>query len=184
MKKTRKIMSAILAAAMVLTMTAVMSACGEDESNNNNVSSKDQTSETASNTNGDSSASGGSVFPAALSDVQAFPVSELENTGWELTGGMVDGVEMEQSDVNEMLQACGGTLQFVFTDKSTVIMVNGEKNFEGTYEIVQDNYAIHATFTDYEYYGVFTIIDEQTIMILANKTAPETALYMTQIDER
>ena len=38
-------------------------------------------------------------------------------------------------------------------------------------------------FTGYEYYGVFTKVGETTVMILANKEAPETALYMTQIDE-
>lgn len=177
----KKITTMILAAAMVLTMAGLMTACGSDA--DSGESSKEQTTGTSSTTDTGSAASEGSVFPAALSKVQAYPVSDLSNTGWELTGGMIDGVEMEQSDLDEMLKACGGTLQFIFTDESTVIMVNGEKNFDGSYEVIKDNYAVHATFTGYEYYGVFTEIDGMTIMILANKTAPETALYMTQIDE-
>ncbi len=51
-------------------------------------------------------------------------------------------------------------------------MVNGEQSFDGTYEIVQDNYAIHAAFTGYEYYGVFSTVGDQTVLIIANTKGP------------
>ena len=62
-------------------------------------------------------------------------------------------------------------------------MINGEKTFDGTYKVIQDNYAIELIFDGYEYYGVFTSVNGENVLILVNKQEPETAIYMTYIDE-
>lgn len=122
MKKT---MSVILAAVMVLTMAAFTTACGDKES----ASGMQTSSQAAEGTSGtDAGSASGSVFPAALKDVPAIEVPSIAITGWELTGGMIDGVEMEQSDLDATLQACGGKLQFIFPDREQKAqLINGEK---------------------------------------------------------
>lgn len=177
MKKT---VSMLLSAAMVLVMLGLMTACGDADKNGE--SSQESTSQVAGDTS--STSDSASVFPAALENVQAYPVPDVANTGWELTGGMVSGKEMEETDLKAVLDACGGKFQFIFNDAENVQMVNGEKVFNGTYGSTGENYALHAVFEGYEYYGVFTQVNNETVLILANKTAPETALYFTQIDER
>lgn len=187
----KKILASVLVALLAATMAFGMTACGDDSGSNGTESTKPQTSGTqstkpqTSSTASTTSASGNdSVFPSALKDVPAIEVPAIDITGWELTGGMIDGVEMEESDLAATLEACGGKLQFIFPgDGNQALLINGEKSLEGTYAIVSDKFAIHAAFTGYEYFGVFTKVGEETVMILANKEAPETALYMTMIDE-
>lgn len=177
----KKVWGIVLMAVLSLTLTFGLTACGDDssstESAKSQTNSTQNTSETASTEGSDS------VFPAALKDVQACEMPDVELTGWSLKGGMIDGVEMEQADLDAVLTACGGVFQFVFMSDQTLQMVNGEQTFDGTYEIVEDGYAIHATFTGYEYYGVFSKVKDLTVLIIANTNDSETALYFTQIDE-
>lgn len=179
----KKVWSIVLMAALSLTLVFGLAGCGE-ESSSGTESAKPQTSSTGSAGGSTASTQGNdSVFPAALKDVQINEIPDMELTGWTLTGGMVKGVEMEEADLNAVLEACGGVFQFIFLPEKAVQMVNGEQSFDGTYEIVQDNYAIHAAFTGYEYYGVFSTVGDQTVLIIANTKDPETALYFTMIDE-
>lgn len=115
--------------------------------------------------------------------MQAIPLPDIVNTGWQLSGGMVNGKEMEQSDVQSILDACGGRFNFIFPEAGAVVMENGEKSLSGTYEAVADHYIIHAVFEGYGYYAVFTTIDEVTVMVLVNKAESETALYLTPFEE-
>lgn len=185
--KMKKIMSIILASAMVLAMAACGSDSDKKSSKGSTAAEKSgsQTDEDADNDADTDDETGttddGSAFPEALSSVEAYPVEDISNTSWTLSGGMINGTEMEQGDLEGFLAASGGTFQFAFPSADEVQMVNGEQTFEGSYQFLNENYAIEAVFDGYEYYGVFTQIEGETVLILANKTAPETALYMTQI---
>lgn len=180
MKRTWSI---VLTAILALTLVMGLAGCGEknDGGTGSNVPQTSNSESTGGNAT--STPDKQSVFPAALKDVQVVEIPDLELTGWMLAGGMIDGVEMEEADVKGVLEACGGVFQFIFIPEKAIQMVNGEKAFEGTYEILQENYAIHATFTGYEYYGVFSKVEDVTALIIANVKEPETALYFTMIDE-
>lgn len=188
----RKIKSMILAAVLVLSMAGLMAACGKSEDNKESKKEtpapttksldKDeaQTPDTGDNSDKKDNAS---AFPKALSNVQAYPVPDIAVSGWQFSGGMINGKEMEQSEANAILEACGGVYQFIFLDEGKAQMINGDKTFEGTYKAIQDNYAIEVVFDGYEYYGVFTAVNEETVLILVNKAESEIALYFLQVDE-
>ena len=168
----------------ILALTLVMGLAGCGEKSSGTGSSAPQTSNSESTGGNAVSAPGNqSVFPEALKDVQVVEIPDIELTGWTLAGGMIDGVEMEEVDLKSVMDACGGTFQFLFMQDKAIQMVNGEKAFEGSYEILQENYAIHATFTGYEYYGVFSKVEDVTVLIISNVKDPETALYFTMLDE-
>lgn len=95
---------------------------------------------------------------------------------------MVDGREMEENDVAAILEACGGFFYFIFGDPGNVSMANGESTFTGTYTVISDGYILDIIFEGYEYYGVFTNIENITVMILANKADSETAFYMLPME--
>ena len=173
----KKIASIILAAMMICTMAFVMTSCGEED-----TSSK-ASSQSADDTSNADTTDNDSVFPKALENVEAIPLPNIAYTGWQLAGGMVNGKEMEESDVQSILDACGGQFNFIFSQEGAVVMENGAKSFSGTYEAVEDNYAIHAVFEGYEYYAVFTKINDVTVMVLVNTADSETALYLAQVEE-
>lgn len=89
---------------------------------------------------------------------------------------------MEEADVQAILDACGGCFNFIFGDDMSVTMENVEAYFNGTYTTESDDYLIDAVFENYEYYGVFTNIEDLTVMILVNKADSETALYMVPLE--
>ena len=123
------------------------------------------------------------AFPEALADLYAYEIPDISYTGWQLAAGMIDGVEMEQEDLDAVLTACGGTFMFIFDAPGTVSMINGETAFEGTYEALEENVVLYMEFEGFTYYGVFSVVGDTTVLIIANTEAPGTALYMTQIDE-
>lgn len=175
--------SIVLTAALSLTLVLGLAGCGEESGSSGSGSSKPQTSQTEKDDSTASTQGSASVFPEALKDVQAIEIPDIELTGWTLSGGMVDGVEMEEADVQGVLEACGGVFQFIFMPDKAIQMVNGEKSFEGSYKVAEDNFAFQATFTGYEYYGVFSKVQDVTVLIMANAKEPETAFYFTMIDE-
>lgn len=191
----KKILSIFLAVAMMLTMVCFMASCGGDdgaeetkaeekapEKDTEKESEKETEKETETETEEETHA--GAYFPEALKQVPAVPVPELDYTGWQLAGGMIDGVEMEQEDVDAVLQASGGTFQFVFLGEGKVNMISAGTVFEADYTVTEDGYAFHADFgSGYEYYGVFTEVAEETVLIIVNKNASETALYLSYISE-
>lgn len=185
----KKVLRIVLMTSLSLILMFSLAACGGDsdsgsetsKSQTDSAENKDNTKKPDSTT--EATENNDSAFPAALKDVEVGQIPDIDLTGWNLSGGIIDGVEMEQADLESTLEACGGTFQFIFMQDKAVQMVNGEKSFDGTYEIVEDNYAIYAKFTGYEYYGVFSTVNDQTVLIIANTKVPETALYFTQIDE-
>lgn len=180
----KKFLSVLLTVAMLLTMLGVMSGCGGNPAVDGNSTPDTSADNSTGDTTdaGDSNDSGDSAFPAALDDVEAIAVPNLELTGWTLSGGMIDGKEMEEADLQAVLDACGGMMQFVFMD-TTNVMLTTNSTFEGTYEVVADGYAVHIQIPNYEYYGVFTQVNNANVMIIANTTDNTTALYFSYIDE-
>ena len=176
---TKRRWRTILAAALALSLAFCLTACGGgEEGESEGATPPDSSSGSAS-----SAASAGeeqSLFPAALKDLPALQVPALEGTSWNLSGGMIDGVEMEEADLQATLEACGGMFQFAFAQNHAAKMIYGEKIFEGSREVVEEGCAIHAIFPGYEYYGVFTTVGDQMVLIIANPKAPETALYFMQ----
>lgn len=154
----KKLFSGIMAVMLVLAMMLAFTACDQPE-----VSGDD--------------------FPEALQNVETYEISDVSDTGWTLSGGMINGVEMEEADLLAVLEACGGVFEFVFLDTTNVMMVNGNDAYEGTYEIINDNQAIKATFEGYSYYGVFTVVSGEQVLIVVNTANSEKALYLTQIVE-
>lgn len=176
MKKFLRTVLTVIAMVTVVTMMAgLMTGCG-------NTNTESTPTGTAGNA-GNSSNTEKSVFPKALADLSAIQLDSLADTGWELAGGIFDDTEMEQTDVDAVLEAFGGKLQFVFTDDSHVQLVDGEGSVSGTYEIVESGYAVHAVFPDNEYYGVYSIVDDWDVLIVVNSKDSEKALYMTPISE-
>lgn len=179
----KKIWRIVLVMVLSLTFMFCLAACGDDNSGDSGTETKKPQASSTNNGESTTDNKNDSVFPAALKDVTVNEIPDIELTGWTLSGGMVNGTEMEEADLNGVLEACGGIFQFIFMPEKAVQMINGEQSFDGTYEIIQGNYAIHATFTGYEYYGVFSTVEDQTALIIANVKDPETALYFTIIDE-
>ena len=173
----KRFLGILLTVAMLLTMLGTMSGCGGDPGENSG-----STPDASTDNSGGSNDSGDSAFPAALDNIEAIAVPDLGLTGWTLSGGMVDGKEMEEADLQAILDACGGMMQFVFMD-ATNVMLTTNSTFEGTYEVVADGYAVHIQIPNYEYYGVFTQVNGMNVMIIANTTDNTTALYFSYIDE-
>ena len=179
MKRFLRTVLTVIAMVTVVTMMAgLMTGCG----NTNTESTPTGTAGNAGNSSNNSNTEK-SVFPKALADLSAIQLDSLADTGWELAGGIFDDTEMEQTDVDAVLEAFGGKLQFVFTDDSHVQLVDGEGSVSGTYEIVESGYAVHAVFPDNEYYGVYSIVDDWDVLIVVNSKDSEKALYMTPISE-
>lgn len=191
----KKITNIFLIAALICSMTFMMTACGDtDASSDDTVSEKtdtskdvdveDDTEDVTEDVTDDAGENTEAVFPAALEDVEALPIPDLSYTGWALSGGIVDGQEMEETDVQEILDACGGCFNIIFSDNGNVTMENGAQSFPGTYTATSDEYFLDIVFENYEYYGAFTDIEGVTVMILANKADSETAFYMTTLEEK
>ena len=189
----KKFLSLLLVMVMLFSMSMLV-ACGGETADVDDGSAPvvdGNVDATTTPTEGESTtttttAANASPFPEALTDVAAIPVpTGLDYTMWTLSGGMVDGVEMEEADVQAILDACGGTLMFMFEYENSAQLINGNGPIEGTYSVVAEGYFIDAVFTgDYSYYGVFTTVEDVPVLILSNKNDPTIALYMTMLDER
>lgn len=124
------------------------------------------------------------AFPAALANVNAYEIPDIELTGWQLAGGILDGVEMEQAELDAVLAATGGVFQVIFLSDGVAQLVNGETALEGTYTADDENVVLTMEFPGYAYYGVFTVMgDDTVVLIIANTEAPTSAFYLVPIDE-
>ena len=130
----------------------------------------------------DSGTSDDVAFPEALLGIEAYQF-DLAYTHWEFVGGLIDGAEMEAADVQAVLEACGGVLEIEFADETSTTLINGANMYPGTYTMSEDAFLLDAVFEGYEYYGVVTAVDNEYILILVNKQAPDKALYMSLIIE-
>lgn len=181
----------ILAVLAALTVMFTLASCGGDDTKNDGkgdviTDTKAETETAAPETDTEANTEAeteGSVFPQALSDLPSYPITDIDYTSWDMTGGMADGSEMTDEELNSVLAACGGYLKFSFFEAGTVEMENGEKTFDGTYELLLDGYAVHLVFDGYEYYGVLTESEGTPVFVFSNVKDSETALYFIQIEE-
>ena len=157
----KKILRVLLVALLLLSVLGVMAGCGEEPVTDNPSSATEIT------------------LPAALAGIAKFNVPELAGTAWELVGGMVDGVEMEAEDVNTVITNFGGSMNFIFNVDNKVMLSNGQNALESTYTVTDKVLAMD--FNEYKYRVIFTVIGENTVMIVANPEEPNSALYFTEI---
>lgn len=108
---------------------------------------------------------------------------DLSGTAWNFAGGLVDGVEMEQSDLDEVLAMYGGTLQFVFNEDGTAQMVQGGGVLEGTYEYLEGE-AVGVIFdyngTELRYACVFTDVSGQLVLMAMDDGVGTMGMYFVQ----
>ena len=67
---------------------------------------------------------------SSLWDLANAEIPDLAGTTWGFTGGCIDGVEMEQEDLDSTLEMYGGSLDLVFAEDGTVQMVQGAGSFD------------------------------------------------------
>lgn len=111
----------------------------------------------------------------------------IVGTGWEFSGGYLNGQNMEMDDANALLEAYGGVLQVVFNSDTEINMVQGGGTLSGIYEVRDNGAAMFIMFdpngaNELAYKGCFASVDDQAVLVLLN--AEETdAMFFTQIDE-
>lgn len=182
----KKILSLLLAVALIFVSGAIITGCGDETTDTNNESVADvenvETTPTAGNSVvGDVKLA--DFFPEALANAAAYAIEGLEGTTWQLAGGMVDGTEMEQADLDALNSNAGGVIQFVFADATKAQMVGGENVIDGTYSLKNDDTIVHIVLPQIEYYGVVTIVAEATVLMLATPNQVGSALYFSQVTE-
>ena len=173
----KKLFSLVLAILIIFSMAAVMSACGDDTATDDGTVANDDTATSNQVTAAD-------FFPKSLSNVTAYPIDDMPLTGWQLAGGMIDGVEMEEADLTALLSNAGGKIEFVFTDDKNVQMITGLNTIDGTYSLISEDMIVHIVFPEIEYYGVVTVVSETPVFMIADPKQPGSALYLSQIDEQ
>lgn len=169
----KQLLSFLLVLALALSMIFVLAACGDEPKET------DGTTTTTAGENQDEN-----LFPEALNALPNNAVPDyLMPSGWEFAGGMIDGVEMEQEDVDAILQATGGTFQVVFSAEGVANLVNGEQVIAGTYEKTSDT-ELFLDFGDYSYYARFTTLGDDTeAMLMVNPAQADTVFYMILMSE-
>ena len=184
----KKLMSVLLAAALMLTAVFAFTACGDTEeapdteNTESTPVSEDATEATDATADTAETLEDGSVFPAALSEAAAYAIPDLSYTTWTLSGGMADGKEMEAEDVEKLLATIGGTLEFSFFENGEVDLDRADTTYVGTYTALLDGYALDLVFDGLAYYAVMTDVEGTAVLVISPKTNSEIALYLTQIE--
>ena len=178
----------MIACVMGLVLALSLAACGEEEvvveNTNEEVTVEAQTTEAAETpaetvAEADTEAEGGPLL-----QVEVMEIPDLSGTEWTFAGGMIDGVEMEEEDLNATLETYGGTLQLVFGEDGAVTMVQGGGNAEGTYEYSDDNTAIKMTLdfggTEISYAGFLSQVGDNVTLIAMSDMNGYDGLYFVQ----
>lgn len=172
---------------MGLVLALSLAACGEEEvvveDTNEEVTQEVQTQEVqtqeVAETPAETTAEGGPLLQVAVMEIP-----DLSGTEWNFAGGMIDGVEMEEEDLNATLETYGGTLQLVFGEDGAVTMVQGGGNAEGTYEYSDDNTAIKMTLdfggTEVTYAGFLSEVGDTVTLIAMSDMNGYDGLYFVQ----
>lgn len=136
-------------------------------------------------------ASGGEIsedlmdFISQLTLVQ--PSDAIVNTGWEFSGGILDGVEMDEEMARQSLDAWGGTLQVVFAEEGYVTMIQGNGAMDGTYGVTESGNTLGIVFdnagTAVEYAGLFADVNGTVVLMLFPDSTSQNVIYLTQITE-
>ena len=182
------------ACAMGLVLALSLAACGEEEviveNTNEEVTQEVQTQEAAKTEAASESAAettaeaGTEAEGGPLLQVAVMEIPDLSGTEWNFAGGMIDGVEMEEEDLNATLETYGGNLQLVFGEDGAVTMVQGGGNAEGTYEYSDDNTAIKMTLdfggTEVTYAGFLSEVGDTVTLIAMSDMNGYDGLYFVQ----
>ncbi|RGF30248.1 hypothetical protein DW081_13775 [Clostridium sp. AF46-9NS] len=186
------------ACAMGLVLALSLAACGEEEvvveNTNEEVTQEVQTQEVqtqevqtqeVAETPAETTAEAGTEAEGGpLLQVAVMEIPDLSGTEWNFAGGMIDGVEMEEEDLNATLETYGGTLQLVFGEDGAVTMVQGGGNAEGTYEYSDDNTAIKMTLdfggTEVTYAGFLSEVGDTVTLIAMSDMNGYDGLYFVQ----
>ena len=168
------------ACAMGLVLALSLAACGEEEviveNTNEEVTQEVQTQEVQTQEVAEA--------PAETTAEAVMEIPDLSGTEWNFAGGMIDGVEMEEEDLNATLETYGGTLQLVFGEDGAVTMVQGGGNAEGTYEYSDDNTAIKMTLdfggTEVTYAGFLSEVGDTVTLIAMSDMNGYDGLYFVQ----
>jgi hypothetical protein len=183
----KKLLSLILALCMIFAFASLTACGGEDtDSKADGSANKPAASDTASkNDTNDTTSEGnvGSIFPDALKNVEAIAAPDLEYTAWDFAGGCVDGKDMNEDEAAQVLAVYGGYLAFEINADNKLSLMSAEQYAEGTYTKTTDGFGYHFQFsTGVEYYAVFTVVGENTVMMIAQPAQPGTALYFVQAE--
>lgn len=176
------------ACVMGLVLALSLTACGEEEviveNTNEEVSVEVQTQEATEAPTETVAETGTEAEGGPLLQVAVMEIPDLSGTEWNFAGGMIDGVEMEEEDLNATLETYGGTLQLVFGEDGAVTMVQGGGNAEGTYEYSDDNTAIKMTLdfggTEVTYAGFLSEVGDTVTLIAMSDMNGYDGLYFVQ----
>lgn len=174
----KKIICMLLAASLILTSTGALTACSKKESGAPSATTPAATTPapttpTTEAATPSTSENNESVFPKILSDLDAYPIPDIDGINWQLVGGIQYNVEMEASDLEQF-----GTLQFTFFDNNVLSVFNGVNVIDGTYEVISDGYALDMLVDTDEYFGAFTEVNGVTTLIIVDSVDSEVALYL------
>lgn len=183
----KHLLTVLLAATLVLTAAFVFTACGETEDLTDDTTASDAVldnidTENTEATDDTTVAEDESVFPTELSDVAAYMIPDLSYTTWTLAGGMADGKEFEEADLEKLLELIGGMLEFSFYADNEVQLERADKTLTGTYTILLDGMAFEMDFSSLAYYAVMTDVQGTPVIVISPVGSPDQALYLTQIE--
>lgn len=127
------------------------------------------------------------VGKSLLDTLEFYSIPEgIAGSGWEFSGGYIDGQEMNQEEAASTLEQYGGALQIVFADGSKVSMVQGKGTLEGTYTQADEG-TLHIVFSsdnaELNYAALFTDAGGTPVMMLFPDDTGLNAIYFTQISE-
>ena len=175
---------------MGLVLALSLTACGGEEvvveNSNEEVTTEVQTQETTAEIQAETVAETATETEEGgpLLQLGVVEIPDLSGSEWSLAGGMIDGTEMEEEDLNATLEAYGGSLQIVFGEDGAATMVQGGGQAEGTYEYSDDNTAIKMTFdfegTEISYAGFLSQVGDTLTLIALPDLEGYNGLYFVQ----
>lgn len=178
------------ACAMGLVLALSLTACGDEEviveNGDTEVTQEVQTVEAPAESQAETVEAAGTETAEGgpLLQIEVMEIPDLSGSEWSFAGGMIDGTEMEEDDLNATLEAYGGKLQFVFGEDGAVTMVQGGGQAEGTYEYSDDNTAIKMTLdfegTEISYAGFLTQVGDNLTLIAMPDMNGYDGLYFIQ----
>lgn len=113
------------------------------------------------------------------------PTDALIGTEWSLSGGLIDGVEMDQAALDKSLELYSGKLDIVFDDDENISMVQGGATLKGTFGVSEaDERILGIVFdnngSDLPYAALLAEVDGEQVLMLFSDDTGRNAVYFTQ----
>lgn len=113
------------------------------------------------------------------------PTDALIGTEWSLSGGLIDGVEMDQAALDKSLELYSGKLDIVFDDDENISMVQGGATLKGTFGVSEaDGRILGIVFdnngSDLPYVALLAEVDGEQVLMLFSDDTGRNAVYFTQ----